>query len=413
MARKFDVPDYYRSEAVLSLKQSRHKLDPKKHDLRPTIVDFGPVQFQLARHFGFCFGVENAIEIAYKVVNENSGKRIFLLSEMIHNPSVNADLLSKGVRFLMKTDGTRLIDFETLNAEDIVVVPAFGTTIELQKELEAAGVNPYKYDATCPFVEKVWKRADDLGRRGFTVIVHGKHTHEETRATFSHSKTTAPTLIVRDMEQAQSVISYMRGEKSSEAILKEFATAVSEDFNPERDLIKIGVVNQTTMLATDTKAIAAEFRSAMESKYGPEALKEHFADTRDTLCYATYENQSATRELTQSGAHLSLVVGGYNSSNTSHLVELLQEHMPSFYIKDSDEILSRTKISHFDLGQKKILETSNWLPNSDVSPVKIAITAGASCPDSSVDEVIRKVAEFFPGARNWDKAIADSSTLND
>ena len=405
MPRSFDVPDYYRSNGVLAVKQLRHRDDPKKKDLRPSVLDFGDVQIHLSRHFGFCFGVENAIEIAYRVLRDNPGKRIFLLSEMIHNPEVNADLLSKGVRFLMKTNGTRLVDFSTLNKDDVVVVPAFGTTIELQKELESFGVDPYNYDATCPFVEKVWKRADDLGRKGFTVVVHGKHTHEETRATFSHSTMNAPTIIVKDMQEAQRLIAYIEGEISEQTLLEEFSHAVSPGFLPSQHLSKVGVVNQTTMLASETKAIAAAIRYAVEQKFGPENLKDHFADTRDTLCYATYENQSATIELTKSGADIALVVGGYNSSNTSHLVELLQEHMPTYYIKEASEIISKEKINSFDLKTKSIIEVDGWLSKIEGRPIRIAVTAGASCPDSSVETVIQRVTSMFPKNREWSEVL--------
>lgn len=404
MPREFKVPEYYRSFGVLAVKQQRYREDPKKRDLRPTVLDFGPLKFHLARHFGFCFGVENAIEIAYRVVDENPGKRIFLLSEMIHNPRVNADLLSRGVQFLMKTDGTRLVDFSTLKPDDIVVVPAFGTTIELQQELISLGVDPYRYDATCPFVEKVWKRADELGRRGFTVIVHGKRTHEETRATFSHSKQQAPTLIVLDMREAQRVISFIKGEIDSQTLLSEFSQAVTEGFNPEVDLQRIGVVNQTTMLASETKAIADSFREAMLEKFGEDRIREHFADTRDTLCYATNENQSATAELAKSGADLALVVGGYNSSNTSHLVELLEQHMPTYYIKDAEEIYNAKQIAHFDLHVKQVVQTTNWLPQ-DRPSLTIAVSAGASCPDSSVDAVIQRVASLVPNCESWEKVL--------
>ncbi|MCB0325795.1 MAG: 4-hydroxy-3-methylbut-2-enyl diphosphate reductase, partial [Bdellovibrionales bacterium] len=363
----------------------------------PSELDFGPIRIRLARHFGFCFGVENAIEIAYRVLQENPGKRIFLLSEVIHHPSVNADLQSRGIRFLMKPDGTRLVDFSTLTAEDVVVVPAFGTTIELQRELEALGVDPYRYDATCPFVEKVWKRANELGRRGFSIILHGKRTHEETRATFSHSRQTAPTLIVLDMEDAQYAISFLKGRVSESEFRDRFADAMSEGFDPSRDLLRIGVVNQTTMLATDTKAIAQAFRDAMLELYGEAKLGEHFADTRDTLCYATYENQSATSELTRSGADLAVVVGGYNSSNTSHLVELCEQVMPTYYIKDEHEILSATRIRHFDLHTATVTESDSWLPSLE-RPVVVAITAGASCPDRVVNAVIERLVGFFPQA---------------
>ncbi len=407
MPRQFDVPSFYRSESVAVIKTARKLDDPRKKNVAPSVLDFGPLRIKLARHFGFCFGVENAIEIAYRVLEENPNKRVYLLSEVIHNPQVNADLVERGVRFLMQTDGTRLVDFKTLKPEDIVIVPAFGTTVELQKELSELGIDPYQYDATCPFVEKVWKRASELGKKGFSVILHGKRTHEETRATFSHSYQTAPTLIVFNMEDTEFAIDYIHGKKTREEFFERFGNSISVGFDPDSDLEKLGVVNQTTMLATETKAIAAAFRAAMIEKYGEDSIKSHYADTRDTLCYATYENQSATRSLTESGSDVALVVGGYNSSNTSHLVELCETKMPTFYIRDESEIIDRDTIRHFDLHQKQTRESTQWLPEkADGTPIEISITAGASCPDRAVDKVISRICSFFPNARPLDEALA-------
>ena len=409
MPRDFNVPSFYRSPSVLAVKNARTSQDPRKRDLKPSLLDFGPVRFKLARHFGFCFGVENAIEIAYRVVSENPEKRIFLLSEMIHNPQVNNDLIARGVRFLMRTDGTRLIDFSELTPDDIVIVPAFGTTIELQNELTALGIDPYLHDATCPFVEKVWKRSAELGRNGFTVIVHGKRSHEETRATFSHSRQTSPTLVVRDQNESRRVIQFMKGEITNDELMKEFKESVSAEFNPTLHLVRIGVVNQTTMLASETQGIANMFREAMLEIYGEEKISEHFADTKDTLCYATNENQTATRLLTEEGADVAIVVGGYNSSNTSHLVELCEMKMPTYFIQDETEIINNNEIRHFDLHSHKIITTNNWLPQLDNCAIDFAITAGASCPDKIVDSVIRRIASFYPAARSFDEiAIANA-----
>lgn len=408
MPREFDVPPFYRSAIISRIKQLRRDRDPKRRDLSPTTLDCGPVRFKIARHFGFCFGVENAIDIAYRAVADNPSRRVFLLSEMIHNPEVNADLERRGVSFLMRTDGTRLVDFSTLSLDDVVIVPAFGTTLELQRELASYGVDPYFHDATCPFVEKVWKRAAELGAAGYTVVIHGKRTHEETRATFSHSVPAAPTIIVRDMEEASVLVGFIRGSVTGETLLERFGPAVSPGFEPVRDLQRVGVINQTTMLASETWAIAQAIRDAMRDRYGQESLSAHFADTRDTLCYATNENQGATKALIDSGADIAIVVGGYNSSNTSHLVELAEERMPTFYIKNAQEILSRERIRHFDLHEKAERETRPWLPDAaggtGREPIVIGVTAGASCPDRIVDEVVEKIRSFFPGARALDDA---------
>lgn len=402
MPREFNVPTYYRSNSIGAVKRQRKILDPKKRDLSPSLIDFKTVRFYIARHFGFCFGVENAIEIAYRALDENPDKRIFLLSEMIHNQEVNSDLLERGVRFLMNTAGETLIPLSKLSKEDIVIVPAFGTTIEIQNKLNEIGINPYYYDTTCPFVEKVWKRAEDLGRSDFSVIVHGKRTHEETRATVSHSVQTAPTIVVLDMKDTLELIAYIKGNRSKEEFLDYFKGSISEGFDPEKDLLKVGVVNQTTMLATETQEIAEEIKKCMLEVYGVENLTQHFADTRDTLCYATNENQNATRRLIDENVDLAIVVGGYNSSNTSHLVELCEEKVPTFYIKNADEIISDLEIRHFDFRKKEIMTSSNWLPKSNA---KIALTSGASCPDRSVDEVIQKISSFFENSISLDEAF--------
>ncbi len=395
MPKDFHVPSFYKSARLVELKSRRREEDPKRRDLRPSIVEFSTVRFKIARHFGFCFGVENAIDIAYRALNEFPGRRIFLLSEIIHNPEVNADLIGRGVTFLMKPNGERVLDFKTLRPDDIVIVPAFGTTLELQRELEDLGINPYSHDTTCPFVQKVWKRAEELGRRGYTVIIHGKRAHEETRATFSHTVETARAVVVQDMQDTEFLAGTITGSRSAQAFAAHFQSACSPGFDPLMHLERVGVVNQTTMLATETQAIAERIRAAMLDRHGVDGLGDRFADTRDTLCYATYENQSATRALIDSGADLAIVVGGYNSSNTSHLVELAQERLPTFYIKNALEILSADTIRHFDLHTAKPITTSPWLPRRPGGDkLEIAITSGASCPDRTVEEVIEKINGF-------------------
>jgi 4-hydroxy-3-methylbut-2-enyl diphosphate reductase len=405
MSRKFNVPSFYRSPtSITAVKKHRHGKDRRRKDLTPSIIDCGKVRFKIARHFGFCFGVENAIEIAYRAIDENPGKQIFLLSEMIHNPGVNKDLQERGVRFLMETDGTQKIPFSELSANDIVIVPAFGTTIELQKTLSDIGIDPYYYDTTCPFVEKVWKRASELGKQEFTVIVHGKHTHEETRATFSHSRKDAPTFVILDKDDAHFVAEFILEQRSEKEFMERFGNSISEGFDPKIHLTRVGVVNQTTMLATETTEIVAIIRKALVERYGPENIKNHFADTRDTLCYATYENQSATRALIEDGADLAIVVGGYNSSNTSHLVELCEETIPTYYIKDESEIEDTESISHFDLATKAVITSKNWLPKSK-TPINIAITSGASCPDKTVDQVLYKIASLLNLTKEYENAF--------
>ncbi|MCZ6677263.1 MAG: 4-hydroxy-3-methylbut-2-enyl diphosphate reductase [Candidatus Poribacteria bacterium] len=408
MPREFDVPLFYRSPVISVVKKARRLTDPRKRDLSPAVLDFGPVRFKIARHFGFCYGVENAIEIAYRALSENPGVRIFLLSEMIHNPHVNADLQQRGVQFLCETSGKQLIPFDELTPADIVIVPAFGTTLEVEAELSRRGIEPYAYNTTCPFVEKVWKKSQEIGRADYTVVVHGKRYHEETRATFSHSKAEAPVVVVLNLEEAKKLAKVIRGESSREFFFDYFADRYSPGFEPDRDLKRIGVVNQTTMLATETQAIADLLRSAMIDRYGEEHIDAHFADTKDTLCYATKENQDATLALIDDGGDLALVVGGYNSSNTSHLVELCERKLPTYFVCDADEMRSPTSIRHLDIHTKTVRETVDWLP---INPprsrlVDIVLTAGASCPDALLDEVMRKVLSWFSETRSMDAVLA-------
>lgn len=401
--KKFEIPVFYRSQLITKIKKLRDAKDPRKKDYSPTSLDFGPVEFLIARHFGFCYGVENAIEISYKAIEENPDKRIFLLSEMIHNPEVNGDLISRGVKFISDTNGKQLINWNELKSDDIVIIPAFGTTVEIQQKLYELGIEAIKYDTTCPFVEKVWNRAASLGKSDFTVIVHGKHKHEETKATFSHSKENAPTIIIRNIKEAQILGRFILGELKEEEFNNYFKDKLSPGFNVKRHLEKVGVVNQTTMLATETQAISDHLKKVMILKYGEENIKEHIADTRDTLCYATHDNQRATLSLLELKADLAIVVGGYNSSNTSHIVELCEERLPTYFISSADKIENKTIIRHFKFSEGIEQTTDNYLPEKD--KVKIILTSGASCPDAIVDEVLTKILSFFMDARSVDEVI--------
>lgn len=404
MARQFDVPVFYQSPIISQVKEARRAQDPRKKDFSPSVLDFGPVRFKIARHFGFCYGVENAIEIAYQALEENPDKRIFLLSEMIHNPHVNEDLQERGIRFLRTTSGEQLIPFDELTPDDVVLIPAFGTTLEVEQELEQRGVDTEEYDTTCPFVEKVWRKSDQIGGDGYTIVVHGKRYHEETRATFSHAKQHGPVVVLRNMEEAEDLARVIRGEADEAFFYDRFADRHSEDFDLQEDLQRIGVVNQTTMLATETQAIADLLREAMRDRYGEADLQEHFADTSDTLCYATNENQNATLALIEDGGDVGLVVGGYNSSNTSHLVELCAEHMPTYFIRGASALDGPEQVRHFDLHAGRERTTADWFP--DARPADVVLTAGASCPDALLDEVLREVVSWFPDARPVDDVLA-------
>ncbi|MGH2575123.1 MAG: 4-hydroxy-3-methylbut-2-enyl diphosphate reductase [Ignavibacteria bacterium] len=403
--KKFEIPIYYRSPVISIVKNARKVTDPRKKDYTPTVLDFGPVKFLIARHFGFCYGVENAIEIAYKTIDENKDKRIFLLSEMIHNPTVNEDLRNRGVKFLREHNGEQLIDWDELRTDDIVIVPAFGTTVEIQNRLKEIGIDPYKYDTTCPFVEKVWNKAEYIGSKGYTIVVHGKHKHEETIATFSHSRRNSPTVIVRDIEETEKLAQIITGKIPLNSFYDLFEEKFSEGFDVDKDLERLGVVNQTTMLATETQAISDLLKQAMEKRYGKENTKYHFADTSDTLCYATYDNQEATYGLIESGADFAIVVGGYNSSNTSHIVELCEEKLPVYFISGAERIVSDKKIEHYNIHSHKELTTGNWLSLDSKEPVSIILTSGASCPDAMLDEVLQKIIDYFPGVRTVDEVL--------
>ncbi|MEP7143472.1 MAG: 4-hydroxy-3-methylbut-2-enyl diphosphate reductase [Ferruginibacter sp.] len=393
--KQFKVPIIYRSPLIAAIKSTRKLQDKMKKDFSPALLDFGPVQIYLARHFGFCYGVENAIDIAFRTIDENPGKRIFLLSEMIHNPQVNADLQQRGVRFLQDTYGKQMVPFETINKEDIVIIPAFGTTLAIEEKLNSIGLQTEKYNTTCPFVEKVWNRSEQISKKEYSVIVHGKPTHEETRATFSHAAGNAPAVVVNDMQEAIALSKYITGEKPPADFYTEFKGRYSAGFNVQKDLQRFGVVNQTTMLAVDTQNIADFLKQVMISKYNltEASVEERFADTRDTLCYATNDNQTAVYGLLQTEADLAIVVGGYNSSNTSHLVELCEEKLPTYFINNEEKIISGTEINHFNFHKKEEINTRNFLPAKD--PVRILLTSGASCPDAIVESVITKLVSFY------------------
>jgi len=407
--KQFEVPIIYRSPLITAIKKKRKEMDKMKKNFVPTLLDLGSLHIYLARHFGFCYGVENAIEIAFRIIEENPGKRIFLLSEMIHNPQVNADLQAHGVKFLQDTHGATLIPFDELKPDDIVLIPAFGTTLEIENKLHHLGIQIEEYNTTCPFVEKVWNRSEAIAKDKYTIIIHGKPKHEETRATFSHASVHSPSVIVKDMEQTKELAKFITGEKPSSSFYEEFKGQYSDDFDVEKDLQRVGVVNQTTMLASDTQAIADYLKQTMIATYQltHENIAEHFADTRDTLCYATNDNQNAVIAMLDINAGLAIVVGGYNSSNTSHLVELCEEKLPTYFINSEEKILSSMEISHYNFHTKEEILTSNYLPATQ--PVKILLTSGASCPDALVEGVIRKLAVFYQTEKNIEQLIEEFS----
>ena len=395
---QFDrVPNHYAGPIIQKVKDFR--LAEGKRSLSPTLLEIGQLQVLIPRHFGFCFGVERAIHMAFSTLEQYPERRTFLVSEIIHNPLVNNELKQRGIEFIYDAEGNRQVAADELHSEDIALIPAFGTTLQIEDSLKQSGIDTsteeYRenYDTTCPFVSKVWKRGEELGREGYTIIIHGKYRHEETQATHSHTKEYAKTLVVLDQGEAQKVAAYIIGEMDLATFEREFAGKASEGFDPVRDLERVAVVNQTTMLAEETKQVTEILREAMRQRYGEQHLEHHCADTNDTLCYATNQNQNATRALLRSGADLALIVGGYNSSNTAHLVEICSETVPSFLIANSDEILSDQQIRHFDIHSKQMAESQDWLPGE--LPVRLIITSGASCPDILMNQVLQKVAGFY------------------
>ncbi|MGL6269253.1 MAG: 4-hydroxy-3-methylbut-2-enyl diphosphate reductase, partial [Chitinophagaceae bacterium] len=273
----------------------------------------------------------------------------------------------------------------------------------IETKLRGIGIQIEKYDTTCPFVEKVWNRSEQIAQKGYSVVVHGKPSHEETRATFSHSSIHTPTVIIKDMSEAVALGRYITGEKHSADFYTEFKNRHTIDFDVTRDLIKIGVVNQTTMLASDTQAIADYLKQIIKVHYqlNEESIGERFADTRDTLCYATLDNQSAVSGMLEQEANLAIVVGGRNSSNTSHLVELCEEKLPTYFIRSEDDLLSDSALLGFNWRTKEEKIINKYLP--DIEPARILITSGASCPDAMVERVINRLLKFYPDAKSIDE----------
>jgi 4-hydroxy-3-methylbut-2-enyl diphosphate reductase len=314
---------------------------------------------------------------------------------MIHNPQVNEDLLARGVTFLQDTNGKTLIPLDTLTKDDIVIIPAFGTTLDMEETLAKKGIATEKYNTTCPFVEKVWNRSEQIAKKGYSIVVHGKPKHEETRATFSHASYHTPTVVVNDMEETKELAKYITGEKPANEFYTAFKGQYSNGFDVQKDLAQIGVVNQTTQLASDTQAISEFLKETIKAHYQltDETIATRFADTRDTLCYATSDNQTAVKGMLETEADLSIVIGGYNSSNSSHLVELCEQKLPTYFIDGPDRLINKETIEHRNWSTKELQTITAYLPNK--TPLKLLITSGASCPDAVVEAVIKKIAGFY------------------
>ena len=379
----------------------------------PALLDFGPTQFLLPSHFGFCLGVQNAIERAYETIAANPDRRVFMLSELIHNPFVNEDLKARGLKYLQSDKGKPLVDegsgkpyWETLTDEDIVIIPAFGARDEDKIKLIERGLPIRQYDATCMLVEKVWKAARRYGQQGYTVVIHGKAEHEETKATFSNSAKYAPSIVIRDLKEAQALgqVIAAQGDEEKRRLFAPLAGKASSGFDPARDLRRIAVVNQTTLLRNETLKIIDFLQETLASVFGAGEVEQHIAlsSKGDTLCYATQVNQDALSKALGQDVDVAIVVGGKNSSNTFQLFRLCEERfgVRAFYIQSELNILDRERVQHFVFPydpsnpSQGLIEERPFLPRVD-RPLRILVTGGASCPDGLLQQVICRINGFF------------------
>jgi 4-hydroxy-3-methylbut-2-en-1-yl diphosphate reductase len=412
---------YAQDEAAGALYQSQLcaaiKALARQHErtaAAPVTLNFGAVQYVIPSHFGFCLGVKNAIERAYETLAENPNRRVFMLSELIHNPFVNEDLLRRGLRYL-QTDkgtpytvngvvataaGTEPVLWDTLTPEDIVIIPAFGATDDDKRRLVKKGIAVSHYDATCMLVEKVWKAARSYGREGFTVIIHGKHEHEETKATFSNTRRFAPAVIVRNLEEAHMLGEIIASDDASvHARFHElFAGRHTPGFDVVRDLQRVAVVNQTTLLMNETLAIIEHLRGVYRKKFGDDQ-RVGGSGRRDTLCYATQVNQDALSRALTEPLDAAFVIGGKNSSNTYQLFRLCEQALEAkaFFIQSEANIVSRGSVDHYVYvgGGNGRTELRTLWPG-DNSPKRVLITGGASCPDGIIQQAISRINSFFP-----------------
>ncbi len=374
--RESIVTDYH-SDLVNRIKSEGHSLT------------VGRLTFRLADEFGFCYGVDFALNLAYETRRKFPDKRIFLTNEIIHNPRVNARLGEMGIEFI-DCSASNAERFSHIAADDIVMVPAFGAPVGEYRDLQEKGC--MVVDTTCGSVVAVWKRVDRYASEGFTSIIHGKHLHEETRATSSQATKYegGKYLIVLDKEEAAHVCSYIVEGGDRLEFMRKFGEACSEDFDPDADLRRLGLANQTTMLSSESLEIADMFREAIERRFGNAAIADQFRHF-DTICTATQDRQDAVNKLVREDINLMIVIGGYNSSNTTHLYEISSLHKSAYHICDASCIISASQIRHKPLGGIEEIFTDGWLPDGEVT---LGITAGASTPDRIVGEVIDRIVNF-------------------
>jgi 4-hydroxy-3-methylbut-2-en-1-yl diphosphate reductase len=352
-------------------------------------LSIGRLTFRLAEEFGFCYGVDFALNLAYETRRKFPEKRIYLTNEIIHNPRVNARLSEMGIEFI-DCSPANPERFSHIDPDDIVMLPAFGAPVEEYKDLQEKGC--MVVDTTCGSVVAVWKRVDRYASEGFTAIIHGKHLHEETRATSSQATKHegGKYLIVLDKEEAAYVCRYIVEGGDRVEFMRRFAEACAPNFDPDVDLRRVGLANQTTMLSSESLEIAEMFRLAIQQRYGESSIAEQFRHF-DTICTATQDRQDAVNKLVREEIDLMIVIGGYNSSNTTHLYEMSSLHRPAYHIFDASCILSASRIRHKQLGETEELITEGWLPDG---PVTLGVTAGASTPDRIVGEVIDRIVNF-------------------
>lgn len=369
-------------------------------------LEVGRLTFRLARSLGFCYGVDRAVEYAYETCRKFPDRKIWLVGEIIHNPLVNSQLASMGVTFLYPDDEGEF-DFTPVEQSDVVILPAFGVSIDAFQRLR--DLDCVLIDTTCGSVLHVWKRVESYARDGFTSLVHGKYRHEETRATSSQAlrHEGGSFLIVRDMDEALLVCDFIRGDRGAAEIRRAFAGKTSEGFDPEVHLQRIGVANQTTMLATESLEIARVVGEAIRDRWGEDEFPDRFRSF-DTICSATQDRQDAVLELMQDRPDLMVVVGGYNSSNTTNLARICAQHVPTYHIEADDSIdPERGVISHRQVDSGDVLEESGWLPEE--GRLEIGLTAGASTPDSLIGRTVRAILESL--GEDPEQALASSTTV--
>jgi 4-hydroxy-3-methylbut-2-enyl diphosphate reductase len=353
------------------------------------IISAQGLTVRLAKEFGFCYGVERAIDLAYAARKSFPGnKPIFLLGEIIHNPEVNDQIRNLGIRTISNKPTAE--EMSLLQHEDVVIIPAFGTEVGTRRKLEEKGC--ILVDTTCGDVMSVWKRVRQYSKEAVTSIIHGKAKHEETKATTSQATAygSGHYLVVYNLAETDYVCNYIVQGGSKEEFLVKFKGAYSAGFDPDVHLMAIGVANQTTMLRGETEEVQRRLKAAMVQRFGPEAIDQHFRFF-DTICGATQDRQDALQKLLKEPMNLLLVIGGYNSSNTSHLAEMGEAVLPTYFIKNAAKMVSTDSIVHYNLHKQQEVETCNWLPTGDIT---VGITAGASCPNNLIEDAIRRLFEL-------------------